>query len=154
MFAAIRQKIRLIQWGYSHKAEIDRFEEIVRELDALAVTQDDVSQAVKELSVQHGPPGKRTVGIASLIFFASVAVICVATSGVVHISLINGQAETLHQQAQADRSQAIEGIVETLAPFDQAITSRSGTQHATSRLPLVADNTMLTVINSSEKLLR
>lgn len=150
---SIRRKVRPDRSGNCR--ETDRYQEIGRHLEVLAKNQADIARAVKELGAEQWrtQPNKRTWLRAAIISLISIAIISVAISDIVHISLINGQADSLHRQAQATRSQAIDMIVETLAPFDQAIALGSRSQRNASQLPLVADNSMIAVIGSAHSLL-
>jgi len=79
----------------------------------------------------------------------SLSIISIATSGIVHISLVNGQVDALHEQAQADRSQTIEAIAEALVPFDQAVALGARSKRIANQLPLKIDKPVLSIIDNA-----
>jgi len=88
--------------------------ELTRKLDILATKQLEAIRAVEKLSEQQErmQPTKRTSTAAILIFLLSIALIVIAFN---RIALATSQTDTLHAQAQAERSLAIEELAGAIA---------------------------------------
>jgi hypothetical protein len=148
MFLLIRKIRGLINSDYSIAREVSH-EDLSLKLDSLITSHQEVILAARMTTAR---PSLRAKRVAWVIFLTALLFISVATVAIVFISSANGQAEGLREQAQAERSQATEQLVEALAPFSQGITTQL--LNKPGHFPFAFDKSFLTIIGMAEKLER
>lgn len=90
--------------------------EFTRILSEVLESQADVAKLVKKLTVGQDrvKPTRRIWAIAIFAFAISIVMIGLSTARAIQLSSLNSQAMTLHDQAQAERSQILSEIVSSL----------------------------------------
>lgn len=127
--------------------------ELSSKIDELISAQKEIKVQIEALSAEQSYM-RPTLGIwikATIFSMIALFFICAATSYLVHVAAIDNAAEQLHQQAQANRSQATEDVAETIETLDEALLASPG-QKAPSQLFFTETDDSLDTLKDSHNL--
>lgn len=124
----------------------DEFQQaVLRALKDLADNQAELLETYKSIS-----PERLRWKAAVIALLVSVAAIVLATASIVGISRINDEAASFHELAEAQRAQAITGLVGALPPFEEGITLESSRKKPNVSAEIKLMNTVVSITGDSE----